>query len=156
MVCRPGLTIPVLIRMEFNAGSMIPKSLAAAAYVNDQWIDLGEILKLSVDPEALTQLDDGKGALSFFENSLENLKTLIDLFTMRDKIFFRIEGGTSTEIPDAGIENLTVLGEEMIDHMFEIFEASAEAENGETGETYIDAAEGTEAEGTEAEGTEAE
>ena len=156
MVCRPGLTIPVLIRMEFNAGSMIPKSLAAAAYVNDQWIDLGEILKLSVDPEALTQLDDGKGALSFFENSLENLKTLIDLFTMRDKIFFRIEGGTSTEIPDAGIENLTVLGEEMIDRMFEIFEASAEAENGETGETYIDAAEGTEAEGTEAEGTEAE
>ena len=55
IVSRPGTTIPLLIRMEFDENSLDAKSLAAAAYVNEKWVDIGRYVKAVADlndPEA--------------------------------------------------------------------------------------------------------
>ena len=47
MVCRPGLTIPVLVNMEFKSSSnMSLKSLGVAAYTFGRWFDLTGLLSL--------------------------------------------------------------------------------------------------------------
>ena len=43
MMCRPGMTIPVLVRLEFKPNSMQLKTSALAVYIG-RWIDLGPAL----------------------------------------------------------------------------------------------------------------
>ena len=43
LVCRPGLTIPILYRMEFKPNSTTLKSLGGAVYTFGAWYDLGSI-----------------------------------------------------------------------------------------------------------------
>ena len=40
MVCRPGLTLPLLVKLEFETGTMKLKTLGAAAYTFGSWFDL--------------------------------------------------------------------------------------------------------------------
>ena len=52
MVCKPGYTIPVLIRMEMSQDSMIPKTAGLAAYMFGRWIDLGAVVRAAADGDA--------------------------------------------------------------------------------------------------------
>ena len=65
MVCRPGLTIPVLFRLEFKPNSMQLKTSALAVYFG-RWIDLSGVVSALVETldadEAI--LDDSGDSLS--------------------------------------------------------------------------------------------
>ena len=45
MVCRPGMTLPVLVRLEMGPGSMTPVTAGVAAYTMGRWVDLGSTLE---------------------------------------------------------------------------------------------------------------
>ena len=48
MVCRPGLTVPVLVRLEFKPNSMQLKTSGLAVYFG-RWIDLGSVVSALVE-----------------------------------------------------------------------------------------------------------
>ena len=82
MVCRPGLTVPVLFRMEFKPNSMQLKTGALAVYCG-RWFDLGGLLTKFLDwaedmddSEGTSEADDAAGEapdLGFLGSLLESL-----------------------------------------------------------------------------------
>ena len=82
MVCRPGLTVPVLFRVELKPNSMQLKTGALAVYCG-RWFDLGGLLTSFLDwaedmddSEETSEADDAAGEgpdLSFLETLLENI-----------------------------------------------------------------------------------
>lgn len=82
MVCRPGLTVPVLFRMELKPNSMQLKTGALAVYCG-RWFDLGGLLTKFVDwaedmdgSEETSEADDAAGEepdLSFLADLLESI-----------------------------------------------------------------------------------
>ena len=57
MVCRPGLTVPVLVRLEFKPNSMQLKTSGLAVYFG-RWIDLGSVVSALVE-----KIDAGENIL---------------------------------------------------------------------------------------------
>ena len=81
MVCRPGLTVPVLLRMEFKPNSMQLKTGALAVYCG-RWFDLGGMVTKWLtwldadDSEEVAEADDAAEEapdLSFLGSLLESL-----------------------------------------------------------------------------------
>ena len=122
MVCKPGYTIPLLVRIEMKGDSMVPESLGAAACMFGSWIDLGAAMKnleglaemdLSQDSDpdkVLDQLQDQLG----IDLSFEGLMNLL----MPDRpMFTQIKEGETCEISADGIEEVEILGKEWIESM---------------------------------------
>ena len=92
MVCRPGLTIPVLLRLEFKPNSMQLQTSGLAVYFG-RWIDLGNLVSELVEKmdgelealdEALDEVDDEasdeipdelSGLLDMLQNYADGLET---------------------------------------------------------------------------------
>ena len=120
MVCKPGYTIPVLIRMEMSQDSMIPKTAGLAAYMFGRWIDLGavagEIEKME-DPDAfLETLDD--------DFDPEKVFNLLSQFT--GSLFYEIKEGETCEIPSDGLENIEILDSSIIEKIAAEMDAAQE------------------------------
>jgi hypothetical protein len=122
MVCKPGYTIPLLVRIEMKGDSMVPESLGAAACMFGSWVDLGAAMKnleglaemdLSQDSdpdEVLNQLQEQLG----IDLSFEGLMNLL----MPDRpLFTQIKEGETCEISADGIEEVVILGKEWIESM---------------------------------------
>ena len=122
MVCKPGYTIPLLVRIEMKGDSMVPESLGAAACMFGSWVDLGAAMKnleglaemdLSQDSDpdkVLDQLQDQLG----IDLSFEGLMNLL----MPDRpMFTQIKEGETCEISADGIEEVEILGKEWIESM---------------------------------------
>lgn len=113
MVCRPGMTLPVLLRMEIEDGTDI-KSLGLAVYTWGRWYDLGAVLESASDMASAPE--GGKMDMAWLDNLLAGLsgekpnplKTWIKLFkdpkAILEKVFFEIKPGEITVIPDTGLE----------------------------------------------------
>ena len=120
MVCKPGYTIPVLIRLEMSQDSTVPKTAGLAAYVFGRWVDLGavagEIEKLE-DPEAfLETLESDFGPDMIFN--------LLSQFT--GPLFYEIKDGETCEIPSDGLENVEILDKELIEKITAELDAAQE------------------------------
>ena len=61
MVCRPGLTVPILVRFEFDSITQTPVTLGAAVYTLNSWHDLGWAIKLIGEKSNDVALDSGAG-----------------------------------------------------------------------------------------------
>jgi hypothetical protein len=111
MVCRPGLTIPVLFRLEFKPNSMKLKTSALAVYFG-QWIDLSDVVsalfeKLDTDEAILDDSGDSlsdempdemSGLLDMLNGFAENLDTgeaeapeALEPFTLEDVRYMLVE-----------------------------------------------------------------
>ena len=78
MVCRPGLTVPVLVRLEFKPNSMQLKTSGLAVYFG-RWIDLGSVVSALVEEtDAGAALPDESGDDLSQEMSSE-LSGLLDM-----------------------------------------------------------------------------
>ena len=127
MVCRPGLTVPVLVRMEVTGGLDQPQSVAGAAYIFGQWVDLLGILDAG-ENEAATdagmdtawldrlfsagetdqQPEEDAGFFGFFRSIGRFFERL------RKELFFEIPAGQAVSLPADGLETLKILeGEEL-------------------------------------------
>ena len=78
MVCRPGLTIPLLVRLEFKPNSMQLKTSGLAVYFG-RWIDLGAAMS-----ELFKKIDSGEALLEASEDDLsdempDELSGLLDM-----------------------------------------------------------------------------
>ena len=102
MVCRPGLTVPVLLRLEFKPNSMQLKTSGLAVYFG-RWIDLGNVIsmlseKINADENILEkskdELSDG------MPDELSGLMDMLNGFTGN------LDTG-KTEVPEE-IEPLTL------------------------------------------------
>ncbi len=155
MVCRPGLTIPVLIKMEFKSESSLdPKSLGLAAYTFGSWFDLTGFVAAMLDVAAGADPADAADAVSFdldalglgwltseateadgdaaddmdFSQMLEDMKGLFEnLGWIKNLIFYEIRPGQVNTILPTGLEKVTVLDEETCDRIFGEFNELTEA-----------------------------
>ncbi len=111
LVCRPGWTLPVLLRMELEGGTDI-KTLGLAVYTWGRWFDLGAVLESASD--MASPPESGKMDMAWLENLLGDgsgpspLVKWIALFkdpkAILEKVFFEIKPGAVTVIPDTGLE----------------------------------------------------
>jgi len=102
MVCRPGLTVPVLVRLEFKPNSMQLKTSGLAVYFG-RWIDLGNVVSALVE-----KADAGENILEGSGNDLgdempDELSRLMDML----KGFTEGLNTEETEVPEA-MEPLTL------------------------------------------------
>ncbi len=131
MVTRPGLTLPLLFRLEFAPSDMTPKSAGALVYMFGRWVDLGEVMKAgqgTAEEIPLTDLPDLVPILSGeFEDYPENglpIEKLLFFITHRDavadKLFFHLNKGEVCELPSEGLENVVLLDTSFINEIMEI------------------------------------
>ena len=133
MVCRPGLTIPVLLRLEFKPNSMQLKTSGLAVYFG-RWFDLSEAVgKLSeamnADPDALEAVMDeaaeeesGDEAPSELDELLERLNAFTQNLDAGEETDAAME---ETQVPTlAEVREMLVAAREKLDslawlqHMF--------------------------------------
>lgn len=149
LVCQPGMTLPVLFRLEAdNEGNI--QSIGLAVYSFGSWYEIGtalaEILEEipeepveeeEVDLAWLDELlgldeDSGKGLEDPFMEMPAWLKTALDSLTqsswIRNLLFFEIRPGAVCEIPAVGLEQVTSLSTEDYPVLKEIFSDIEETE----------------------------
>ena len=83
MMCRPGMTIPVLVRLEFKPNSMQLKTSALAVYIG-RWIDLGPTLgeifaKMNAGEELLGA--DGDVADDVETDKMDDFLAMLEAYT---------------------------------------------------------------------------
>jgi hypothetical protein len=98
MVCRPGLTIPVLLRLEFKPNSMQLKTSGLAVYFG-RWFDLSEAVgKLAETMNSdLDALDAAADEADDKEPGDEALGELDELLEMLDAFTGDLDAGEETE-----------------------------------------------------------
>ncbi len=168
MVCRPGLTIPVLINLEFKSeASLDPKSLGLTAYTFGSWFDLTGFISALLEVADGADPADVADAASFDLDALglgwltsdatdggeadetdtsQMLEDMMGLFNnlgwIKNLIFYEIKPGQVNTIPPTGLENVTVLDEETCDRVFgefnDIMEAGNQAEEKDAAYSGID------------------
>ncbi len=134
VVCRPGMTLPVLLRMEIENGTDI-KTLGLAVYTWGRWVDLGTALEsasnTSSPPEKgqmdTAWLDDLLAGLSGKQpNPLKKLmKLLKDPKAILEKVFFEIRPGEITVIPDTGLDAVRAVDWEVLSALQEDIKKAA-------------------------------
>ena len=142
MVCRPGMTLPILLRLEMKPESLDYKSVGLAVYTFGSWYDVaGMIVEFAGETfdengeVNLDQLDlgflglgdisgeasDEQGQISEEQMSqiVDNLMAVLGNMTwLRDMIFYRIKGGETNVIPSAGLENVSYVDSEALEQIF--------------------------------------
>ena len=132
MVCRPGMTVPVLYRLEIDS-EMELRSMGLGVYSYGKWIDVGGILKPVLElATSEEEIDLNSMDLSAFEALMgpnkdsdevpSTLSIALDLIANWDeilkKVFTRVKGGEITEIPGEGLEGMTVYDHDFIVDVF--------------------------------------
>ena len=122
MVCRPGLTVPVLVRLEFKPNSMQLKTSGLAVYFG-RWIDLGSVVSALVEKMDASEkiLDQSGDDLSDeMPDELSGLMDMLNGFTknklnsfawLQHMFFYEIKPGKVNTIRADGLEKVTVLDE---------------------------------------------
>ncbi|MBQ6373293.1 MAG: M4 family metallopeptidase [Clostridia bacterium] len=124
LVCGPGLTVPVLFRLEFDSDEHIV-STGLAIYTFGSWLDVATAVAPAL--EAFDPVESaGSGLLDAFTKYLESydrgddfndvfssMDDVIDMLRqprkLIDRLFFRIERGTVNRIPATGLETVGTL-----------------------------------------------
>ena len=130
MVCRPGLTVPVLMRMEFddNSGNML--TMGGLVYTMGSWIDVGRFLEIITNEDMLRKwagemadriVNIQQSDTPVLQRVFDGLTLLYSRFTdpawLKANLFFEIRGGEILEIPSTGIENAVILEGEVMNQL---------------------------------------
>ena len=119
MVCEPGYTIPLLMRMEMSSDSEVPVSLGGAVYVFGQWFDLGEIAQKMIQLSALDMTQES--AVQEFLDSIEgdiNFEDFGQILSLFDKpVFTEIKEGENCEISADGLNDVEIMDQELLDYL---------------------------------------
>ena len=119
MVCEPGYTIPLLMRMEMSSDSEVPVSLGGAVYVFGQWFDLGEIAQKMIQLSALDMTQES--AVQEFLDSIEgdiNFEDFGQRLSLFDKpVFTEIKEGENCEISADGLNDVEIMDQELLDYL---------------------------------------
>ena len=104
MVCRPGLTVPVLLRLEFKPNSMQLKTSGLAVYIG-HWIDLGGVVS-----DLVERIDSGADLLGESGDDLsdEMPDELSGLLDMLNAYVDSDEAEEEAEVPEETMESLTL------------------------------------------------
>ena len=127
LVSAPGLTVPVLFRLELDSDQHLV-STALAIYTFGQWVDVGSIIAPLVEHIDFSKIRESGLAAALADairsqntgDTAPDLKPILDavigLFTnpqqFIDQLVFTIQRGTVNEIPATGLENVGTLNKE--------------------------------------------
>ena len=127
MVCRPGLTVPVLLRIEMDDNSGNVLTMGGLVYTMGTWIDVGGLVELGMkegkpdnwteemtEKLAQTQQSDTPDLQRVFDRLTHLYSLLTDHDWLKTHLFFEIKGGEILEIPSTGIENAVILDGEIV------------------------------------------
>ena len=119
MVCEPGYTIPILMRMEMSSDSEIPVSVGGAVYVFGKWFDLGVIAQKMIQLSTLdmTQESAVQEFLESFEGDI-NFEDFGKILSLFDKpVFTEIKEGETCEISADGLNDVEIMDQELLDYL---------------------------------------
>ena len=111
MVCQPGYTIPLLVRLEMSDDGNEMKSAAVAAYLMNRWVDLGGPIKKAME------IAGDEQAVQAWVDSINFDEVFAAVMDWKNQLVFRIPQGGTVEIPGTGLENVTILDKEFLDVM---------------------------------------
>ncbi|MBR0366844.1 MAG: M4 family metallopeptidase, partial [Clostridia bacterium] len=148
MVCRPGMTLPVLLRLELENEVDI-KTFGLAVYTWGRWVDLGAVLESAGD--VMSPPENGEMDMAWLDNLLAGLsgekpsplemwvKLFRDPKSILDKVFFEIRPGEIMEIPDTGLDAVRAVDGKLLEALNENGgeggAATGETPDAATGET---------------------
>ena len=143
MVTRPGMTIPILLRLEMKASDMTPASLGLAVYTFGHWIDvltplkdiLLEVAKQELPPEELEEAQGDPlldGLMSIPPEEMEKLfnsiaENIPNMKWIINQIFYDIQPGQICVIPDTELQKVSYLDEETTAVIFKDMKTEIEA-----------------------------
>ncbi len=118
MMARPGTALPMLLQLKIKPGTVEPETLDLAVYVAGRWVELGFVLQQAAELDKMTEEEQNK----YFEQlDLSAYKDLLigedgkpDLQRFFDKVFLKIAGGETVELPSTGLENAQILSGEAL------------------------------------------
>ena len=132
MMSQPGLTIPVLMSMDIDENSGMPKTFGMAVYLWGTWFDLAGPLTFATegDAEAMEAYDAQMDArVDELVDRLMNSETMQAysegradigdvLWYLASAMFTKIDGGQTFVIPNDGLESAAMLDEEILNQIF--------------------------------------
>ncbi len=118
MVGTPGRTIPILMHMSVNMSEGKAEQVAYVIYFNGKWYDISSIASPSADPEklmdSLTETPIYQDLLGIVTEKFMQGSGFSGLY---EALTYKIEGGTISEIPSAGLEEVTLDSSFTIDNL---------------------------------------
>ena len=115
MVTRPGLTLPILLRMETKDGATLDSG-GLAVFFNGKWMDVGSFMKTVTEVTSTMSQEEmeawvnermdevlPKDGMDLFGRLLE---IILDPGTALKKFFLDVKPGSVTEIPATGLESI--------------------------------------------------
>ena len=150
MVCQPGVTIPILLRLELDTDHHI-QSAGLAVYTFGRWNDVGKIAAPILQEIGLSSLTGDEGAgegdedFSWLEDLFDMISTdtseknaqkelpawmngVIDKLSgamswFSNLLFYQVREGEVNEIPATGLENVEVLNVKDYPFLDDLFNA---------------------------------
>ena len=130
VVCRPGITVPILYRLEVDS-EMHVHSAGLAAYTFGTWLDLGAIIQAGETDAAQTEEteqepvpadtespeplpESGEESLELPPEMLDGIMDMLGDW-LYELLFFNVKGGEVNTIPSDGLEEVQAVPLEDVD-----------------------------------------
>ena len=140
MVCEPGYTIPILMRLEMSPDSEVPVSVGGAVYAFGKWFDLGAIAQKMIELSTLDMTQDS--AVEEFLASIEsdiNFEDFGKILSLFDKpVFTEIKEGETCEISAEGLDEVEIMDQELLDYLNSAIVSALDQELGQETDQVLD------------------